>query len=124
MDSKGSIKRTSNQPTRAKERVVFLDVLRGFALVGILFANILSWSGIKFIPYEDIIELGNIEIDQELYQYMKFFIDTKFYTLFSLLFGVGFYLQISKNKDNPSFPKLYMRRLSILLLIGLGHALV
>ncbi|MCK5102169.1 MAG: hypothetical protein KAR17_05115, partial [Cyclobacteriaceae bacterium] len=80
------------QPTKAKERVVFLDVLRGFALVGILFANILSWSGIKFLPFQEIINLGNIEIDQELYQYLKFFIDTKFYTIFSLLFGVGFYM--------------------------------
>jgi len=114
----------SNQPTKAKERVIFLDVLRGFALVGILFANILSWSGIKFIPYEDIIELGNAEVDAELYQYLKFFVDTKFYTLFSLLFGVGFYLQIFKNADNPEFPKLYLKRLSILLIIGLCHTLV
>ena len=112
------------QPTKAKDRVIFLDVLRGFALVGILFANILSWSGIKFIPYEDIIELGNAKVDAALYQYLKFFVDTKFYTLFSLLFGVGFYLQISKNKDNPGFPKLYMKRLTLLLLIGLCHALV
>ena len=55
---------------------------------------------------------------------MKFFVDTKFYTLFSLLFGVGFYLQISRNRDNPGFPSLYMRRLSILLLIGIVHALI
>jgi uncharacterized protein len=112
------------QPTKAKDRVVFLDILRGFALVGILFANILSWSGIKFIPYEDIMELGNLKVDKELYQYLKFFVDTKFYTLFSLLFGVGFYLQISKNKDNPGFPKLYMKRLSILFLIGICHTLI
>ena len=115
---------SSKQPTKAKDRVIFLDVLRGFALVGILFANILSWSGIKFIPFEDIIELGNAETDAELYQYLKFFVDTKFYTLFSLLFGVGFYLQISKNRDNPEFPGLYMKRLSLLLLIGLCHMLV
>jgi uncharacterized protein len=113
-----------SQPTKAKERVVFLDVLRGFALVGILFANILSWSGIKFLPFEDIMELGNAEVDAELYQYLKFFVDTKFYTLFSLLFGVGFYLQISKNMDNPAFPKMYMKRLSILLLIGICHTLI
>jgi uncharacterized protein len=113
-----------NQPTKAKERVIFLDVLRGFALVGILFANILSWSGIKFIPFEDIMELGNIETDETLYQYLKFFVDTKFYTLFSLLFGVGFYLQISKNKDNPDFPGMYMKRMSILLLIGICHMLI
>ena len=117
-------KHKTSQPTKAKERVVFLDVLRGFALVGILFANILSWSGIKFIPFEDIIELGNAEVDSEIYQCLKFFVDTKFYTLFSLLFGVGFYMQISKNKDNQAFPKLYMKRLSLLLVIGLCHTLI
>ena len=123
--STSEIKNTSaNQPTRAKDRVVFLDVLRGFALVGILFANILSWSGIKFLPFEDIMELGNVDTDKALYQYLKFFVDTKFYTLFSLLFGVGFYLQISKNLDNPFFPRLYLRRLSFLFLIGICHALV
>ena len=111
-------------PTKAKERVVFLDVLRGFALVGILFANILSWSGIKFLPFNDIVELGNADVDVKLYQYIKFFVDTKFYTLFSLLFGVGFYLQISKNMDNPDFPRIYMKRLSILLFIGICHALI
>ncbi len=115
---------SQSQPTKAKERVVFLDVLRGFALVGILFANILSWSGIKFLPFQDIIELGNVEVDLQLYQYLKFFVDTKFYTLFSLLFGVGFYMQISKNRDNPDFPSFYMKRLSLLLIIGLAHTLL
>lgn len=118
-------KKSSNfQPTQAKERVVFLDILRGFALMGILFANILSWSGLKFLPIEDIIKLGNIDVDRQLYHLLKFFIDTKFYTIFSILFGVGFYLQISRNKDNPDFPKFYMWRLSLLLLIGLCHALI
>jgi uncharacterized protein len=112
------------QPTQAKERVVFLDILRGFALMGILFANILSWSGLKFLPIEDIIKLGNIEVDRQIYHYLKFFVDTKFYTIFSILFGVGFYLQISRNKDNPDFPKFYMWRLTLLLLIGLFHALI
>jgi len=69
---------TKSQPTKAKDRVIFLDVLREFALVGILFANILSWSGIKFMPFEDIVELGNAEQDAEMYQYLKFFVDAKF----------------------------------------------
>jgi uncharacterized protein len=115
---------SKSQPTKAKERVVFLDILRGFALVGILFANILSWSGIKFLPFENIIDLGNADVDAKLYQYIKFFVDTKFYTIFSLLFGVGFYLQISKNADNPAFPRMYMKRLSILLFIGICHSLI
>lgn len=112
------------QPTQTKERLLFLDVLRGFALMGILFANLLSWSGLKFIPIEQIIGMGNIEFDRQLYYYLNFFVDTKFYTLFSMLFGVGFYMQISKNKANPGFPKLYMWRLLILLFIGICHSLI
>lgn len=114
----------SLQPTQPKERVVFLDILRGFALMGILFANILSWSGLKFIPIQDIIAMGNIAVDQKLYHALLFFVDTKFYSIFSILFGVGFYLQISRNKDNPEFPKFYMWRLFLLFLIGICHSLI
>lgn len=110
------------QPTAAKDRIVFLDVLRGFALSGILFANILSWSGYKFLPTTDIFDLGNMTTDLKIYDFLKFFIDTKFYTIFSILFGIGFYMQVSKNKDNPMFPPLYFRRMCLLLIIGVFHA--
>ncbi len=105
-------------------RIELLDVIRGFALVGILFANILSWSGIKFLNFDVIESFGNIENDRTLYGILKYFVDTKFYTIFSLLFGIGFSLQISKNKDNPTFPPLYARRLGWLIIIGLSHALL
>lgn len=106
------------------QRIDLLDVVRGFALVGIIYANILSWSGIKFLSFDMIEELGNFKVDQELYKVLKFFVDTKFYTIFSLLFGIGFSLQISRNKDNPDFPPLYARRLVLLLGIGLLHATI
>jgi uncharacterized protein len=115
---------TSLQPVKAKDRIVFLDILRGFALFGILFANLLTWSGLKYLPIGDIIDLGNIDVDRSIYQIMKFFVDTKFYTLFSILFGVGFYLQISKNRDNPSFPGLYLWRMILLLFIGVCHSII
>lgn len=117
-----SIKNSGISPV--VNRIELLDVIRGFALVGILFANILSWSGIKFLPFDVIESFGNLEVDTKLYRILKFFVDTKFYTIFSLLFGIGFSLQISKNKDNPIFPPLYIRRLTLLLLIGLAHALI
>ena len=110
------------KPTGKKDRIVVLDVLRGFALVGILFANILSWSGIKFMPIDDIIALGDFKIDTLLYKLLKFFVDTKFYTIFSLLFGIGFSLQFSKNKNTPGFIPMYLRRLTILFFIGCIHA--
>lgn len=112
---------TTSKPTSAKDRVVFLDVLRGFALTGILFANILSWSGIKFLPFESIIELGNVQVDSILYKILTFLVDTKFYTIFSILFGVGFYMQLSRNLDNPSFAGFYFKRQLLLLLIGSIH---
>lgn len=111
---------TDLKPT--SKRIDLLDVIRGFALGGIIYANILSWSGIKFLSFDSIVALGNVEVDKDLYKILKFFVDTKFYTIFSLLFGIGFSLQISRNKDNPDFPPLYARRLMLLLGIGIIHA--
>jgi uncharacterized protein len=112
------------RPVTKKERIVVLDVLRGFALMGILFANILSWSGIKFLPIEEIKALGDFSSDVFLYKLLKYFVDTKFYTIFSILFGIGFSLQISKYKDTPGFIPLYRRRLALLFVIGMLHALI
>jgi uncharacterized protein len=110
------------KPVNKKERLVILDVLRGFALSGILFANILSWSGIKFMLIPDIHALGDFSSDVFLYHLLKYFVDTKFYTIFSILFGIGFSMQITKYKDSPGFIPLYRRRLALLFVIGLIHA--
>ena len=110
------------KPVSKKERLVVLDVLRGFALIGIAFANVLSWSGIKFMLISDIQDLGDFSTDVFLYKLLKYFVDTKFYTIFSLLFGVGFSMQISKYKDSPGFIPLYRRRLALLFIIGAIHA--
>jgi len=112
------------KPTQKKERLVVLDVLRGFALVGILFANILSWSGIKFMLIDDIRALGDFSTDVLFYNLLKYFVDTKFYTIFSILFGIGFSMQIIKYKDSPGFIPLYRRRLALLFVIGLLHAMM
>ncbi len=110
------------KPIEKKERLVVLDVLRGFALAGILYANILSWSGLKFMLIADIQDLGDFSTDVFLYKLLKYFVDTKFYTIFSLLFGIGFSMQISKYKDSPGFIPLYRRRLALLFIIGAIHA--
>ena len=81
--------KTSKEIAPVTKRIELLDIIRGFALVGILFANILSWSGIKFLDFDVIESFGNIEDDRMLYGFLKYFVDTKFYTIFSLLFGIG-----------------------------------
>jgi uncharacterized protein len=65
------------QPVKAKHRIVLLDLLSGFALCGILFANLVTWSGLKLLPIEDMVKLGNVDVDRNIYQVMKSFLDTK-----------------------------------------------
>jgi len=54
---------TPFQPVKVKDKIVLLDILRGFALLGKLFANLLTWSGLKYLPIQDIKDLGNIETE-------------------------------------------------------------
>ena len=106
-----------------KKRIEILDVIRGFAIFGIIIANIQSWSGYKFIPFELLQTLPYYEYNTLAKSLFLFFIDTKFYTLFSLLFGIGFFIQFDKHRDNQApFVKTYIRRLLFLMLFGLIHA--
>jgi uncharacterized protein len=77
------------------DRVEWLDAVRGFALLGILLANILYWSGWLFMtPPQRVALAGEAGAGWETFLH-RLFIDGKFYTLFSLLFGLGFALQRS-----------------------------
>ncbi len=113
---------TKPLPAKPKQRIEVIDALRGFAVLGILLANVLSWSGIKFMPFSEIRLWPNFEVDLIVYKLIGIFVDTKFYTIFSLLFGIGFYLQFNKNRNNQhSFMKMYYKRLGYLMLFGLIH---
>jgi uncharacterized protein len=110
-------------PVLKKNRVEILDVIRGFAIFGILIANIQSWSGYKFIPFEHMATLPYYDYNELLHYLFMFFIDTKFYTLFSLLFGIGFYIQFNKQRDNQTpFMKTYRKRLGFLMMFGAIHS--
>jgi len=112
------------QPIDPKRRIELLDVLRGFALLGILFNNILYFSGYSFQPFDELRQTSTYQLDETLYYVLDIVITAKFYTLFSILFAVGFYLQLSRHtNDTSDFLKTYRRRLFILLLIGVLHSL-
>jgi len=111
------------EPVSNKQRIEILDVIRGFAIFGIIIANIQSWSGYKFIPFDVLEGLAYYDYNSTLKYLFMFFIDTKFYTLFSLLFGIGFYIQFHKFRDEQGpFIKTYRRRLYFLILFGAIHA--
>lgn len=65
------------------------------------------------------------EIDQLIDIAIAFFAITKFYLLFSFLFGVGFAMQMRRMAaTNRPFVGFYLRRLLILLVIGFAHAIL
>jgi uncharacterized protein len=121
----GSAGMTNTSAGPANGRIHIIDAIRGLAILGILFANIHSWSGYKYIPLESIETLPFFQFDPLFLQLQHWLVDGKFYAIFSMLFGAGFGLQYMKNQQNqPLFISKYRRRLSFLLLFGVLHALL
>jgi uncharacterized protein len=108
--------------TERGERIEILDGLRGFALFGILLANILIFSAWGFMPAEQRLALAGADAVRWQNFFHHVFVDGKFYTIFSLLFGVGFALQLRRlEKRGLDGIAIFQRRLLILLGIGLVH---
>ena len=106
----------------AAERIDVLDALRGLALWGILFANILIFSGWEFIPPDGQQQLGGLVASETVNLIHYGLIDGKFYTLFSLLFGIGFALQLHRlEARGADGVRIFRRRLVVLLGFGLVH---
>lgn len=111
------------KPTQSSDRIPSLDFLRGVAILGILFINIEnfaypdSWSPYKFGFDESI--------DRSTRFWIYFLTQGKFYTMFALLFGVGFYIFLERLESRGIGLRamdIYARRLLWLFVIGVGHA--
>ncbi len=105
-------------PTGVKERFVFLDALRGFALLGIVLANFPEFGLWTFLDADAQAAMPTVAVDRFFRFLLYAFVDGKFYTIFSLLFGVGFSLFLSRHSTWR-----FLRRMLILLIIGLIHLL-
>lgn len=112
-------------PVQAKEREVFMDVLRGFAILGIFIANL----GSGFSWYSESAHATGPMLLPELDHKMSFlhhmFIEGKFYSIFSLLFGWGIALQIKRGMAGGinAIPTV-RRRLLFMLLLGAVHLMI
>jgi len=111
-------------PISLSERIVFIDVLRGMALFGILAANMRAF----FAPldcYDNIGILFHGRADALAQIFIDGFIQGKFITLFSFLFGMGFAIQMSRAEvRGVRFMGFYPRRLLALALFGLIHGML
>lgn len=112
----------NSAPIQSKERYILLDALRGLALFGICLANFPEFSLYSFLRSDVATGMPTAEIDRIIRYFQYIFIDGKFYTLFSLLFGIGFSIIISNamRKQANGF-RIFYRRMGILLIIGFLH---
>jgi uncharacterized protein len=110
-------------PASGDERLAVVDALRGFALFGILLANVLYWSGWGMVTDAQRVAWGGAAGDLWQYRFHHLLVDGKFYTLFSFLFGAGFALQLERLlRRGQDGLRIYRRRVLVLLGIGLVHA--
>jgi Predicted membrane protein len=111
-------------PVKPKERYVILDALRGLALLGICLANFPEFSLYTFLNKEVTASMSTVGIDTVVKYLQYIFIDGKFYTLFSLLFGISFSIILSNAaQKNKNGLMIFYRRMIALFFIGLFHLL-
>ena len=103
-------------PTTERERFAILDVLRGLALMGIVMANFPEFALWTFLSSEQQAAMPSANVDGVVRYLQYMLVDGKFYTIFSLLFGIGFSLILTHHGR-----RLFLRRMLILVLIGFLH---
>ena len=92
-------------------------MVRGFALFGVLLVNMYGF-GADSIAW-------NSPTDQLAFAIMRVFFESKSWTLFSMLFGFGFAVQLQRaHARGFSILPTYLRRLAVLFALGAAHALL
>ncbi len=112
-------------PTDPTARATVLDAVRGFALFGVCLGNIAT--AFSFWEWEgtaDLIPKYELPTDATMMYLYHALVDGKFYSIFSLMFGLGFALQLGRRSDTDAALGTYRRRLWILAGIGFAHLLV
>ncbi|NDV82834.1 DUF418 domain-containing protein [Bacteroides sp. 51] len=106
-----------------KKRITSIDALRGFALFGILMFHCMEHFDIMVIP-----ELSSPfwqKVDDVVYGTIAFLFAGKAYAIFSLLFGLSFFMQMDSQADKGvDFRPRFLWRLIILLILGYLNGLV
>jgi uncharacterized protein len=109
------------EPVRGEEREIALDILRAFALFGVLMVNWQLWFRTNPLRYEKQFPYPGIA-DQIADGARNLLFDGRFLALFSLLFGAGLAIQAERAERATGRPKRFLaRRLAVLFLLGAAH---
>ena len=100
------------RPVAPQERIGALDLLRGWAMFGVLWSNILGYGTRKPVS----------ALDHALWWTHRWFFQDRFYSLLILMFGIGFGIQLVRaNSRATDMRNTYYRRSATLLAIGIVH---
>lgn len=109
-------------PVSAGERVEEMDVLRGVALFGVFVMNFTGFACGLMATDAQVLSLPTAGLDASVSGLLDWLVEDKANTLFAFLFGLGFYLQMTRLETRGvDFDRIYLRRLTVLLVLGLIH---
>lgn len=105
-------------------RITVIDAMRGIALIGICLTHAMQYFGVgsppslEFFPWEGT-------MNEAARWFIQYFVASKFYIIFSLLFGLSFFIQMDRAAQKGiDFRPRFFWRLTLLLIIGLLHSLL
>jgi uncharacterized protein len=108
-------------PIQPAQRIEPIDVLRGLALFGVLLINLVMEFRVsifeQFLPGHG----AKDPLDHALQTFLTLAVELKAFALFSLLFGIGLAIQFDRLAANAQRTRLLIRRLFVLLAIGIVH---
>lgn len=111
----------NKQPTKEKKRIDVLDIFRGFSILGIFVVNIVIMNS-TFLNQDEYAKQWTSNIDQISEKILQLFFYTKFFPIFSLLFGLGISMQALKMLDENRLSFTFFgRRMLILFFLGVFH---
>jgi len=114
--------RVVSGPVSRKQRIESLDILRGLALFGVLYINLIREFRVDI--FQQFIRTSPAPhlIDRWIETYIPIFIELKAFALFSFLFGIGLAIQIERIQERGGpVAMLLVRRLAALFVLGIIH---
>lgn len=110
-----------SKPVQPAERIKVLDILRGIAIFGMIISH--------FAEYAE--KVPSNWLSQVVADWVRYFIDDRFYTLFAILFGVGFAIQLVRatNRGENFIPRFLRRMFGLVCIgfvmeVGLGYSIL
>jgi len=109
------------RPTDPRDRIIQIDILRGFALFGVLLVNVFGYNA-SFFDFSGFYSTFGDPLNSKIFEMVVGFAADKFIFIFSFLFGIGFAIMYLKYKvDEKHFFRLYLRRMLALMGFGIIH---